>query len=700
MRSWLLILFMLIYVKANALTAFQIDSLWHVFNNTKQPISERAYALYRLHFEYDDEDPDKALTLVNMLLSETRKYNYNIGTGIAEIMLGNIITYKFSKDSAAVHRDNAIMQLMASNPDGFYLAYAYMYKAESLADRGYRDSAMILYDKAIDICKKRNDNKSETDIMLHYAADCRRGANYQKASAILSNAFVLAERWHCDELKAAISIEMADIFKLSGNYNKYEEFVLQGYAQTLLYNSGIKMARNLSRVVPYFQEKKDEKIALQIGKLFDSLSKIDLNTNISNIRNGYWAKYYLTKDKPEEALRFSMNLLEASRNNNWGTGLAGHYVSVGKCLAAMTVYEKAQLYFDSAYALAIKYKYQTIVLDVYKNKANTFKAANDFENSNIYLSKYIEQNKMMTEDDNKKRIAEMQAQYDVEKRNSQIVNLNEENAQRSKERNVFIGFSLLVGILLAVSVVAFINKRKANMLLTKQKQEIIDKTDILNEQAAQIVKLQTQMNPHFIFNAINSVQRFVLKEDKNKALDYLNDFAKLMRMTLNNSDKELITLKEEKAFLTYYLKFEMLRYQDQFVYTIENDEALDEEIVELPPMLVQPYVENAIKHGLISKEEKGILAIKFELVSVENTERLKIVIEDNGIGRQAAADLKIGAVVEHESKGMAITANRVKAINKKYLNIDDSAINIVDLYDNKKATGTSVEILLPYLDNF
>ena len=163
------------------------------------------------------------------------------------------------------------------------------------------------------------------------------------------------------------------------------------------------------------------------------------------------------------------------------------------------------------------------------------------------------------------------------------------------------------------------------MLLTKQKQEIIDKTKILNEQAAQIAKLQTQMNPHFIFNAINSVQRFVLKEDKNKALDYLNDFARLMRMTLNNSDKELITLKEEKAFLTYYLKFEMLRYQDQFTYTIVNDEALDEDSVELPPMLVQPYVENAIKHGLISKEEEGVLKIKFELAIINNTERLKIV---------------------------------------------------------------------------
>ncbi len=700
MRSLLLILFMLISVKGNALTAYQIDSMWHVFNNTKQPISERAYALYRLHFEYDDEDPDKALTLVNLLVSESKKYNYSIGTGIAEIMLGNIITYKFSKDSAAVHRDNAIRQLLVSNPDGFYLAYAYMYKAESLADRGYRDSAMILYDKAIEICKKRNDNKSETDIMLHYAADCRRGANYKKASAVLSNAFALAERWQCDELKAAVSIEMADIFKLSGNYSKYKEFILQGYEQTLMYNNGIKMARNLSRVVPYFQEIKDEKIALQIGKIFDSLAKVDLNANISNIRNGYWAKYYLTKDKPEEALRFAMNLLETSRNNNWGTGLAGHYVSVGKCCASIKAYGKAQLYFDSAYALASKYKYQTIVLDVYKNKANAFEAAGDFEKSNIYLSKYIEQNKMMTEDDNKKKIAEMQAQYDVEKRNNQIVILNEENLQRSKERNIFIGFSLLVGILLAVSIVAFINKRKANELLTKQKQEIIDKTEIMNEQAAQIAKLQTQMNPHFIFNAINSVQRFVLKEDKNKALDYLNDFARLMRMTLNNSDKELITLKEEKAFLTYYLKFEMLRYQDQFTYTIENDKALDEEIVELPPMLVQPYVENAIKHGLISKEEKGVLVIKFELANIDNAERLKIVIEDNGIGRQAAADLKIGAAVEHESKGMEITANRVKAINKKYLNIYESTINIVDLHENKKATGTRVEILLPYLDNF
>ncbi len=658
------------------------------------------YALYRLHFEYDDENPDKAINLARLVIAASQKHNYNIGTGVAEIMLGNALTYKYSKDSAAIHRDNAIAKLLLCSGSEFYLAYAYMYKAESLADRGFRDSAAVLYDIALDICIKKSDYLSATDILLHYAGDCRRGANYQKASTVLSKAILLAEKYNYQQFIAAIYIEMAEVFKLTGNNSKYEEYILMAYNKTLLYNSGLKLARNLSRISILFQEKKNEAACLQIGRIYDSLAKVDLNQNIINMRNGYWAKYYLTKDKPEKALAFALTLLNMSRNNNWGTGHAGHFVSVGKCLSNMKQYGKSQLYFDSAFVLASKYKYQTTILDVYRNKANTYKAAADFENSNSFLTKFIEQSKMMTEDENKKKMAEMQAVYDVEKRNTQIVSLNEENAQRSKERNVFIGFSLLVGILLAVSIVAFINKRKANKLLTKQKQEIIDKTEMLNQQAAQIAKLQTQMNPHFIFNAINSVQRFVLQEDKNKALDYLNDFARLMRMTLNNSDKELITLKEEKAFLTYYLKFEILRYQDQFTYTIVNDAELDEDIVELPPMLVQPYVENAIKHGLISKEEKGVLTIKFELTNIDNTERLKIVIEDNGIGRKAAADLKIGAAIEHESKGMEITANRVTAINKKYLNIDESVIKIVDLYDNEKATGTSVAILLPYLDNF
>ncbi len=700
MKGWLLLLLLFFSVKAFSLTPYQIDSMWSVFNNTRQPISERVYSLYRLHFEYDDENPDKAMELARLVISLSQKNNYNIGEGVAEIMLGNALTYKYSKDSASIHRDNAIKKLMTCNGGEFYLAYAYMYKAESLADRGFRDSATVLYDKAIDIGTKRADYLSVTDILIHYAGDCRRGANYQKASLVLSKAISLAEKFNYTQFIASIYIEMADVFRLTGNNNKYDEYSSMAYDKTLQYNSGLKLARNLSRLSIYFQNKENKIICLRIGHIFDSLAKVDLNQNVINIRNGYWAKYYLAKDKPKIALEFALNTLDMSRNNNWGTGHAEHFNSVGNCFLQMNEYSKAQLYFDSAFILASKYKYQTVILDVYRYKAKAYQAANDFEKSNIYLAKFIEQKGMMTEDENRNKIAEMQAVYDVERRNTQIDLLNKENSIRSRQRNAFIGFTAMAAILMAVSIFAFLNKRKANRLLTIQKQQIIDKTEVLKEQAAQIAKLQTQMNPHFIFNAINSVQRFVLQENKDKALDYLNDFARLMRMTLNNSDKELITLKEEKSFLAYYLKFEMLRYQDEFTYTIENDDSLDDDIAELPPMLVQPYVENAIKHGLISKEEKGLLTIKFKLAIVDNIERLKIVIEDNGIGRRAAASLKIGAALEHQSKGMEITANRIKAINKKYLNNDNSAMNIVDLFDGQKATGTRVEILLPYLDNF
>ena len=700
MKTRLLIFSLFFSIKAFSLTGYQIDSMWSVFNNARQPISERVYALYRLHFEYDDENPDKAIELTRLVITESKKNNYAIGAGVAEIMLGNALTYKYSKDSAAIHRDKAITKLLACNGSEFYLAYAYMYKAESLADRGFRDSATLLYDVALEICINKTDYLSATDILIHYAGDCRRGANYQKASTVLSRAISLAEKNNYQQFIGGIYIEMAEIFKLGGNNAKYGEYILMAYNQTLLYNNGIRLARNLSRISTFYQEINDEAVCIRIGHIYDSLARVDLNQNIINMRNGYWAKYYLTKDKPEQALAFALALVDLSRNNNWGTGHAGHFVFAGKCLTTMKQYTKAQLYFDSAFALASKYKYQTIILDVYRNKAITYNAARDFENSNHYLTKFIELSKMMTEDENKKKIAEMQAVYDVEKRNTQIALLNKENDIRSRQRNVFIGFTTLVAALLAVSIFAFLNKRKANKLLTIQKQEILDKTAALNEQAAKIAKLQTQMNPHFIFNAINSVQRFVLREDKNTALNYLNDFAKLMRMTLNNSDKALISIKEETQFLKYYLKFELLRYQDQFEYDILIDEKLDEEIVELPPMLIQPYIENAIKHGLLSKEGKGELVIKFELDKSNKTERLKIVVEDDGIGREVAAKLKMRSGTFHESKGMDITANRIREINKKYLDTDEATIDIIDLYADNKETGTRVEIILPYIENF
>lgn len=201
--------------------------------------------------------------------------------------------------------------------------------------------------------------------------------------------------------------------------------------------------------------------------------------------------------------------------------------------------------------------------------------------------------------------------------------------------------------------------------------------------------LRAQMNPHFIFNVLNSIQHFVLHKNNEAAHRYLSKFSRLIRTILNNSDQNIIPLSEEIKALELYLDLEAMRFEKRFDYKISIDESLDPDKVKIPSMLIQPYVENAIKHGILSSPRKGIIKID---ISREHL-FLKCTVEDNGIGRQKSAE-KL-AVEEHRSFGTSITKERLAVINELYGNTLFE--QVIDLYDeNGEGAGTRVEIRIPY----
>ena len=199
--------------------------------------------------------------------------------------------------------------------------------------------------------------------------------------------------------------------------------------------------------------------------------------------------------------------------------------------------------------------------------------------------------------------------------------------------------------------------------------------------------LRSQMNPHFIFNALNSVNQFVALNDERAANKFLAEFSKLMRMVLDNSQKEFISMREEQEMIALYLKLEHYRFRDQFDYGFEIDPSLDLDELEIPPMLIQPYIENAIWHGLRYKKEKGHLQVNI----YQNGDGIKISIEDNGIGRVESARLKTDNQKKKNSVGLKNTLERIAIINQVYHT--NYKIKITDL--NEDLSGTCVEILTP-----
>ncbi len=203
--------------------------------------------------------------------------------------------------------------------------------------------------------------------------------------------------------------------------------------------------------------------------------------------------------------------------------------------------------------------------------------------------------------------------------------------------------------------------------------------------------LRLQMNPHFIFNSLNSIQSFILENDIDKALFYLSKFSQLMRLILSNSSKSFVSIKDELKALQYYIEIEKLRFDDKFDYEIIVDEEIDEDFFGVPPLVIQPYVENSIIHGLINKKEKGFLSIELKMLE----DNILCIIQDNGIGIEAADKIREKSGITHKSKGMNITKERLEILSKT----KEYSIKIIDLKDEKgNPIGTRIEFILAFIE--
>jgi sensor histidine kinase YesM len=204
--------------------------------------------------------------------------------------------------------------------------------------------------------------------------------------------------------------------------------------------------------------------------------------------------------------------------------------------------------------------------------------------------------------------------------------------------------------------------------------------------------LRSQMNPHFVFNALNSIQDYIMNNERKMAGKYLGKFADLMRLNLHQSDSKQITISDEVKTLQLYLELEKLRFEDTLQYHIVTDPALDSEMVCIPSLLIQPYVENALKHGLLPLKSQRLLSIEFKHNATADF--VICTIEDNGIGRKEAERINKLRDPNHKSFAISALKSRIDLINKE----NDRPITeeIIDLEDELgNGSGTRVILTFP-----
>ena len=249
---------------------------------------------------------------------------------------------------------------------------------------------------------------------------------------------------------------------------------------------------------------------------------------------------------------------------------------------------------------------------------------------------------------------------------------------------------IVICILSITGIVIIIFRIRVRQIRLKQQAEFEQQVEISK---AELKALRAQMNPHFVFNSLNSIQHYILNSKGDEAVKYLNKFAKLIRIILNNSEKPTVTINEDIEALKLYLALERMRFENKFDYNINIDDSIDGDYDEIPPMLIQPYLENAILHGINPKEGNGRIDINIKLVN----QFIKISIKDDGIGRDKSKAIQsLQPAARHKSLGMKITKDRVRILNT--LHQSNLNVNIIDLYNDKnEAIGTQVDLFIPYV---
>jgi len=202
--------------------------------------------------------------------------------------------------------------------------------------------------------------------------------------------------------------------------------------------------------------------------------------------------------------------------------------------------------------------------------------------------------------------------------------------------------------------------------------------------------LRSQMNPHFIFNSLNSIKLYIINNEKENAVYYLNKFSKLIRKILVASTEKEISLVEELETMDLYMNIENIRFSNEIDYTYYVDESIKINSIKVPSLVLQPFLENALWHGLSSKKDNKSIRID---ITQKNTDYVTIEITDNGIGREASAKIKQNKLLKRKSVGIELTKQRLENFSKHYTN--SYKINIEDLYENNVPSGTKVTIDIP-----
>ncbi len=402
--------------------------------------------------------------------------------------------------------------------------------------------------------------------------------------------------------------------------------------------------------------------------------------------------YRVQKNYPKALSNYNKALVffESSGNKE---SIATVYNNVGIVFEKQGKHANALNYLNRSVEIRSQFGFKGAIYSTYRAISEVYEKTNNYKLAQKYLKLYADYADSAKTIESSAKIAELNELYRSEQR-ERLISVQADSIERQKQEKTLTSTKLenvqlknnlqayiITGFAILLVLGGIIGFYRWNQTKIKQQQQEAEMNQTL---------LRTQMNPHFVFNAMSVIQSYIYDNDTQNSSRFLVNFSKLMRLILENSSKEFIPMETEVDILDKYLSIQKLRFEERFDFEIKVDQKLLDEGAIIPPMITQPFIENAIEHGRLHLKEDGFIHVHF----FEKNKMLFITIEDNGVGRKGAEQNKKSS--DHKSMAMKITSDRIDNLNKKYR---AEGFMLIEDYNKIEETGTKVLISIPYRVN-
>jgi len=539
--------------------------------------------------------------------------------------------------------------------------------------RGKNELALEYFSKALQINEELQDSISISNSFENLGLVYKDLSDYDKALSYQMKSVKIREKINHPRLVNNYSALAAVYQKLQDTINHFQ--YLNKAKMVISKNDkpdNFQMAIIHNEIAEYYNTLNDMDSALVNYKLVAYYSEKGNWKRGMAVGYGNMAEVYNVYGEVEKAIELHRKVLGISIEIDDCMGIAEEYIYLSNLYNDMGKVDSALILAKKSLQKADECGLGHEKLSAYEFISKIYESINKPALALEYYKKYHALNDSIFNLEKQNTVTEIETKYETEKKEQQIDLLSAEN--KIKNQRIRLGIAVISVLLLLVIMIFFLmrmRKKNAQMAQDDLRQKLF----------------RSQMNPHFIFNALGSIQNYMYKNETQKAAQFLGNFASLSRSILKYSSEESISLEKEIETLTNYLELEKMRMKDAFSYEFIYDHDLETEFINIPPMLIQPFIENAIKHGLKEVENDGKISI--EITDMEDI--LEVIILDNGVGFEKSQQNKDE---NHESMATKIFQERMKHLKKKNKHIPDILIEDISEDEN---TGTKIHLFLPII---